>query len=1006
MFRKSILATHIKLSLLASITAISPVAMNVALAEESSTKTQKEEIAQKLSDVETIQVTGIRGSLSGSQFLKRSADQVMDAITAEDIGKLPDQNVAEALQRITGVQIGRDATGAGSGFQVRGISQNRVEINGQTMVSNNGESRSNSFNDTSSSLFKGIEVIKSPTADMTEGAIGATVRLKTFAPLDFKKDLTLSGKYEGTKDQKADDKGYSGNALLSQKFDWGDWGEFGYLVNFSREEKITESELYSTNWRAADSNQLVLDPDSPEKITPGTLVYIPDQPRLERKPFEEKKTGLDSKIQWAPSADLEFFAHAFKTKFTQNLKQVRMNYLSRDTSALLQDNAEYLTFERGAIPVQYSDDQGSPATENAHRAILSYGEFDFDAAGSPARFAGNFSRNDIEQFAFSTGAKWSITEDLASEYVFNRSSSKRFEEARSTSYNIDLKYEILDDEGLPTDEYVRPSMVMNNGGGGVPNIYLDYSNFGDDFDINSYDDMQVYAWNNFSGSNRRKDAEEVSHQLDFDYFLDYEMFTTVEFGARYSSREVSRTEEKMINSGITGNGATFDQILGGEHPDGLAANNFEAMEYYAPGVVTNFFEPMEGSILGGAGGSGGTSWLIPRYDRKVWNSYMDYLVPGQAFEESQTYPYDITEDVTAAYLKLNYDFDLFDFPVSGNFGLRYVETDTTSIGNQSPDNGDTFEQTTIKNTYSNTLPSFNANVRLNDDMYLRVAYAQTMSRPDPVDLSPSVQVYSGTATGQRGNPYLKPFEASQMDLSYEWYIDDVSSFSSAIFYKDIENFHKKTTILWQGSDHGIDLDNDGLPDDITLSTKVNGGGGTVQGLELAYQSVFDFLPGWMSGFGAQLNYTYTDSDQDSGYDELTGNQLPVPDLSENSYNIVLFYEKYGFSFRAAYNYRDERYIKETAGATDSSLWVYDEVKSIEAGSDQYSNLSAPLSQWRDEYETLDLSANYKINSNMSLHFQATNVLDEERRDYAGVKDITTEYLETGRFFRFGVSARY
>ena len=1023
MFKRHLLASSIQKCLWTSL-AVSMAIPN-ALADEA--KTQAEVDA-----AEVITVTGVRSSLRDAAFLKKSANQIMDAISSEDIGKLPDNNVAEALQRITGIQIGRDATGGGSSFQVRGLSQNRVEVNGQTMVSNGAEDRSNSFSETSSTLFKGIEVIKSPTADMTEGAIGATVRLKTFAPLDFKDDLTVSGQLQATRDESAHDlggnDGFIASGMVSKKFELDDYGQIGILVNISQEEKITLAETYNTNWRAATKSQLVNDPDSPEKIMeqyyanttpetpeserPTTIVYIQDQPTLERKPFEEAKTGLDAKIQWAPNANLELFAQGMRTTFVQDLKQVRLNFLTRDSKATFGDNSEYLFFTRNAIPGQFKDDQGTPADGITHRAIMSYGELNFDDAGAPIRFAGNFSSVETKQYAFSTGFKWNINDDLTTDYVFNRSESVKMNEGGgSTSYNVDVKR--LRNPDSTTDGYYQPTLVMENGKGEIPSAYLDYRGLYDDPDtpefesapdLNSYDGLNAFTWNNFSASDNRQNAEELSHQLDFDWLVDLSVLTKIEFGVRYSTREVSRQETKQYQTGINGEGNTFDQL----------SNNFQSMEDSSPGIVTNFFEPMQGSILDGAGGADSTAWLIPKYSRALWDAQKELLLPGSYWRENKSYPYLVAEDVYAGYIKGNFEFDLGDFPVTGNAGLRLVRTESDTQGIGTYDGGETVTLIQEQNAYNNLLPSINFNVMLTDKMFLRLAYAGVMSRPNPIDLSPSLQVYSGTLTGQQGNPFLQPFEATQFDISYEWYLDDVTTFSSAYFHKTIDNFHRKLSFIIPGSAHCIDLDNNGVngcdtpgdtSDDVTVRSKSNAGGGSVDGIELALQSSFDFLPGFWSGFGVQLNYTFTQSSQESGYDELTGDALPYPELSENSYNAVLFYDKYGFNFRAAYNFRDEFYKEDSAGAPDEKLWVIDEAATARAGENVYSQASAPLAIWRDAYQSLDLSASYKISKQYTVFFQVNNALDENQRDYAGVTGMTSAYYETGRKFSLGIRGR-
>ena len=288
MFKTNLLAKHVKLALLASMTVVTPLTANAA-----------EEVnqAEITNDVEVISVTGVRSSLRDAAFLKKSASQIMDAISAEDIGQLPDNNMAEALQRVTGIQINRDDTGSGSGFQVRGLSQNRVEIDGQSMAGS-GEDRSNNFGSIDSALFSGVEVIKSPMADMTEGGIGATVRLKSREPLSFKKP-TVNINAALKQDVLADDKGNKLAILGADKYDLGDLGEFGVLVNLTRDEANRATHQFGSNWQLATKEQLdgsdIFLNDDGLKIN----LYRPQNLALQQQEFAEDKYGANLNLQWA-----------------------------------------------------------------------------------------------------------------------------------------------------------------------------------------------------------------------------------------------------------------------------------------------------------------------------------------------------------------------------------------------------------------------------------------------------------------------------------------------------------------------------------------------------------------------------------------------------------------------------------------------------------------------------------------------------------------------------------
>ena len=317
-------------------------------------------------EVEVISVTGFRQSLARSAELKRNADTITDAISAEDIGKLPDANVSEAMQRITGIQIERDEAGNGSGFQVRGMSDNRVEINGATSLSNtaDGQDRSSSFEGIPSGLFKSIEVIKTPKASMIEGSMGATVQLKTYRPLDFKKGK-VSVSAGAIQDDVAEDTGYNAGLLVTDRYDWGHLGKFGFTSNTTDSQTYTGTNVFQTEWRpaivGAEKNQgyasnnlsraivgeslgndlgrndpnsynyfalqegYTGDPDAlpfPEDYT----VYRPHDMDFNVRTIDMAISGLSTSFQWSPTENLSFTLDVNLTESERNYEQTRLRY--------------------------------------------------------------------------------------------------------------------------------------------------------------------------------------------------------------------------------------------------------------------------------------------------------------------------------------------------------------------------------------------------------------------------------------------------------------------------------------------------------------------------------------------------------------------------------------------------------------------------------------------------------------------------------------------------------
>ncbi len=401
---------------------------------------------------EEIVITGVRASMKAALDVKKNAAQIVDAISAEDVGKLPDLNVAEAMQRVTGVQINRGEDGAGGGFQIRGSSQNRVEVNGVSLAGNSSDgNRSNAFNSTSSALFSGIEIFKSPTADMVEGAIGGTVRLKTFKPLDFKERKIVLN-LRGQQNDNDEDLSKSGSLLLGDNWETSA-GMFGALVNLSYEDKSTLTHQWETNYRARNKDggqaQAVLDsagalivpPQAlsaqnkniilPEYVSKGTIiradgtvqtdhiwpdntfaktptslaapvgatVFMPQEIWFLNKQFAQEKYGVDTSFQWAPTDELTLDAGVLYSHSDQVRPETR----------LILPNSNY--YANGWLMQEYArspygdelDKFGKPIASDT--SIKTYVLKQATTYRDGVRFVNNLDIQEEDQLSYSFGGK-------------------------------------------------------------------------------------------------------------------------------------------------------------------------------------------------------------------------------------------------------------------------------------------------------------------------------------------------------------------------------------------------------------------------------------------------------------------------------------------------------------------------------------------------------------------------------------------------------------------------
>lgn len=273
-------------------------------------------------------VTGIRASLQESINVKRAAGNIVDVITAQDIGKLPDQNVAESMSRITGVQITR-REGDGSNFTVRGISQNRLEINGRTFLGP-GAGGSASLESISPEIIGSIVVSKSPTADMPEGALGATVNLKTKRPLDLD-DLVVSGRLQGAYTDQADHLGYRGSALISKNFD----DRLGILASVAYSNTHTRGQSFdSGGWTRTDA----IDGNGDGINDPG--LFRPNRFMARIYDRKEQRLALNSAIQFRPADDWEIILDGTysRLKRERNSANYQVLFNNNDVNAVADKN--------------------------------------------------------------------------------------------------------------------------------------------------------------------------------------------------------------------------------------------------------------------------------------------------------------------------------------------------------------------------------------------------------------------------------------------------------------------------------------------------------------------------------------------------------------------------------------------------------------------------------------------------------------------------------------------
>jgi TonB-dependent receptor len=979
------------------------VAANTAFAQAADQPAER--TPQASEEVETITVVGTRASLKSAIERKRASGTVSDSIVAEDIAQFPDKNVGEALSRVTGVQLSRDF-GEGNQISIRGVdpSLNRVEINGMSVLSASGPNtpqRSADFRELASELIKSVDVIKGSTADITEGGIGGTVRIEMRKPLELDGPLfSISAETQ----QLSTMGGWTprGNLTAATKlFD----DRFGIIANVTYDEVNTRQDfLRNTEWvRMGDWDE------SPEK----TIVSLDPQ-------FAAQTTEAGCVAAFTVQADRDLCRQQW-WDYSPRIPRYGIWYrndkrVSAQVTAQFQINEQQNIWAEAthAERKQFLNDHNfgtdftavnrvSTVTNNVYDSLAANSNVTVvdhhvvgytvanTAAGRDAAFGTSSRGFDLNNTTKWVAAGYNYDSDsFAAKLASSRTRSERFDQTNAANFTARVPgFSVaLDDEGIP--QFNFPSGL-------------------------SMDDDNVYYTMQLQYRPSETDLEESNHTLDLDFHTDWNFISSFEAGLQL--RETTsvtyggggfldaetglNVPTKNIN--LTANlvpGTQANAVVAGTGINAHyltyswnTATFLEALSRYArsPGRFYSGYESYPGVPQG---------WRVPVYadlagmfDVSQFNheGVREAVVNGQTI--AQIPGQDVTEDVLAEYFKVNFDTELFGMRLRGNLGIREIKTQTAAAGvythrERRPTGPSTFTDVVVGNRfvsidreYSDTLPSANAQLEIREDFSIRLGFAELMSRPSVNDLAPAANClvdlrpgFQGDADADdctAGNPALRPYRAKSYDLELAYYPTDEVELRIGGFYKDINTFIIARTLV-----RNVDFFNNGVLFDVNMP--INGEGAKTQGIEASVQAPFTFLPGWASGFGGIANYTFTEAKDVGLFSQLDGSPLPFPGLSENSYNLILYYDKGPINARVAWNSRTDWLVSP---ADRSGNPVY------RAGEDY---LDAKI-QWRIKGDELSLS------------LEGKNLTDQAALSYAGSKFRLSELGWPGRRYFIGMS---
>lgn len=910
-------------------------------------QTNAQPASTEAAEVEEVVVTGIRAGLRNALDFKKSAPQIVDAISAEDIGDFPDKNLSEALQRVTGVQISRQ-DGEGRSVSVRGAEPNlvRVEVNGTAALplTVGAGDRAVDFRDLPVEFVSRIEVVKTPTAEMTEGGI-STVRIVTRRPFDSAEPYVAASAQAVYSDlaEATDPK----LAIFGSKqfFD----GKLGGLVALQWEKRhLNSATANTTGWlrtttptattcaanaaRGATRNDFNAD---------GTCDWYPQIPRYINNRRETERRAISTVLEFRPTDNFKAYWDVMYARGHEDVN-----------NSLLQLNADGGLFD-------YANTTLGPDNTPTHIEFTSNGvngTFPLDL--SYRNILGSLTR---DQYTTALGMEWHIGDFTLDARVDKSEAKVHNDEINATAGAFGIGRAIVDyGDGNQAPNISFPAGFDITSGQNVARIDAVYNPRDNDTDelagaVNVKWAPESLGWLEIKAGVRhhKYDTEQVLRQKTVRLSCRTPAADTTSANNVVVAQTSCANIEAIINDNAVVNGIPFYSTgdLG-----------FSGLEYWND----NRYDVLNATLAL----AGTINPLAGNLDVDVTNTNPNTNGTFIAYLDN----WGVEEETLGYYTQFNFNFSDLAIPISGNVGVRRIDTDTSSSGYQRVQQGAniTFPFGTIDGGYAETLPSMNLKVGfIPDKLVLRAAAGKVLARPSPAQLAIRRSIDVVGLTGSRGNPSLLPFLATNYDLGLEWYMDDVNFASIAVFRREISRF-----ILLQTAPEVNP--NDGLT--YNISRPVNGNDEvTINGVEAGVQYTFSKLPGFWSGFGVLANYTYQ---KDKGFTQtnvIDGSALSFPGLSRKAYNASVFYENDKFSARLSYNWRDKWLI--TASGRGS------------------------LPEFNREYGQLDASLGFDINESISLFLEGINLTDEEVvQENAPARPIQFETF--GKRFFLGARAKF
>lgn len=867
---------------------------------------------------EAIVVTGVRASLVEGLEVKREATQVVESIVAEDIGKLPDNNVVEALQRVTGVQVTDRGGGEANAVFIRGLPDVLTTWNGRVVFTSDG--RQLALADIPANLVNRIDVYKTRSADQIENGLAGQIDVQTRRPFDFE-DFQVGITARAVHQEQRDTTDPHLSVLFSNRWDT-EAGEIGALFNLSYQQ---------TNYRDQSVTAGAMVPfatadNPPPGYTPLERIF-PNRGGVAENPIWQP--GLDAGLSTAPGSTLNFngvpypYLLARDAMFASDFQGDRERPAANFALQWSPNNASTYTFEVlyqgyreemfNNLHFTFADWWGSLGPNPGSTIELFPGTniIKERTVGFPFGFnSGDSTEQSTDSIVYALNGRWQIGDrlDLTADLSLqNTTFETSFIAVRTERVPASLTVDFNDDDGVPSWHFNDDAEMLDPARWTVGQLF---ENAG------------------------RSEGDALTFTVDGDYDLDG-LFDQVSFGVRYDNRGASQYSARP-------------------HPDPFLGGPMTNLPDDFQWTNSNFFDGRADVP---------SSWMVANgYWIRDNAEYVRQLYGAAPLNIQRAF--DVEERTLSAYVQTDMEVDIGGQPLRAQLGARYVQVETemdfTNLVNMVSDSA--------SQEVNSLLPAVTLRYDLTDDIRIRFNYGQTLRRPNFTDLNPNFNLTTdltgiGYGSGTGGNADLEATESTNYDFTAEWYFEDDSAIYGTIFRREIEGLVVPLTRRITIPGTGL-VDSDGNPvTDFVVTQPVNASDGELEGVEIGLVYFPNYLPGLLDGLGVQASVTQLESSQNipltNSAGEIVGEETTsFFGVSDLSYNVTLAYDRGGLGARLSYVWRDDFLNNNEARL-----------------------FANPIGIWRRPESSLDLQVSYDFNDRVGITFDAVNLTEELQQSY-------------------------